>query len=239
MKIIADLHTHSIASTHAYATITEMLRSASDKGLYALGITDHGRALIGAPGPLYFENLYKLPKSMFGVRFIKGIEANIIDYDGTLDASEQLLKKLDFTVASMHGITLTDKPSVDKCTQAYLAVCDNPCVNALGHSGSQYFLYDHETVIKRCAQTGTLIEINSGSFTLRKDNIENCKNIIELCKKHDVRVIVNSDAHFTDRVGDFDLAIQMLCELSFPPELVVNSSIDRLNEYFKHANIEI
>ena len=39
-NIIADLHTHSLASTHAYSTIREMVDSAAEKGLKAIAITD-------------------------------------------------------------------------------------------------------------------------------------------------------------------------------------------------------
>ena len=41
MDLILDTHTHTIASGHAYNTINEMVRSAADKGLKLLGITDH------------------------------------------------------------------------------------------------------------------------------------------------------------------------------------------------------
>ena len=37
--IIADLHTHTLASNHAYSTVTEMVRAAGEKGLYALAVT--------------------------------------------------------------------------------------------------------------------------------------------------------------------------------------------------------
>ena len=43
----ADLHTHTIASGHAYNTIREMARAAADKGLKALGITEHAPKLPG------------------------------------------------------------------------------------------------------------------------------------------------------------------------------------------------
>ena len=33
MKIIADMHTHTVASTHAYSTIKEMAEAARDAGL--------------------------------------------------------------------------------------------------------------------------------------------------------------------------------------------------------------
>ncbi len=239
MKIIADLHTHTIASTHAYSTVHEMVKAASDKELYAIAITDHGKAMPGAPGPYYFESLPIIPKEYLGVRVLKGMEANIIDYDGTLDCSDKLLNSLEWIVASMHTISLFEKPTVEKCTNAYLAMCDNPNVNVLGHSGSEYFKYDYETVIKRCAQTSTLVEINNASFGFRKGSEERCKEIALLCKKYNARIVVDSDAHFLTKVGDVPNALKMLSDIDFPSELVVNSSVDNLNEYFKEKNIDI
>ena len=82
MKLIADLHTHSIASTHAYATITEMVQEASNLGLFAIAITDHARTMPGSPGPFYFESLPIIPAYLKNVRVLKGIEANICDFNG-------------------------------------------------------------------------------------------------------------------------------------------------------------
>mgnify|MGYP001658662419 CR=1 FL=1 len=41
---ILDLHTHTIMSGHAYNTMQEMIRSASEKGVRLLGITEHAPA---------------------------------------------------------------------------------------------------------------------------------------------------------------------------------------------------
>ena len=239
MNVIADLHTHTNACTHAYSTLSEMVKSAADKGLYAIAITDHGRTMEGAPGAYYFESLPSLPKELFGVRLLKGIEANIINYDGKLDLADRTLSALEWIVASMHTITLFDKPSVEKCTNAYLACCDNPKVNVLGHTGSPYYAYDFETVIKRARDTSTLIEINNNSFGFRKDSIKNCYEIAKLCKKHGARIVVDSDAHFFERVADVSLALKMLEEIDFPEELVVNASVSNLQEYMKEKNIAI
>lgn len=38
---ILDVHTHTIASGHAYSTLQEMIDSAKTKGLKLLGITEH------------------------------------------------------------------------------------------------------------------------------------------------------------------------------------------------------
>lgn len=240
MNIIADLHTHTNACTHAYSTILEMVEAASDKALYAIAITDHGRAMAGAPGAYYFETLGIIPKELMGVRVLKGMEANIIDFDGTLDASDKLLGTLDWVVASMHTITLKGEPNVEKCTAAYLKQCNNPNVHVLGHSGSPYYAYDYETVIKRCADTSTLIEINNTTFNnFRRDSIPNCRKIAELCKKHNARIVVDTDAHIATGVGVFTQALEMLKDIDFPSELIVNSSVENLKEYFKEKNIAI
>ena len=49
MKIIADTHTHTIASTHAYSTLLENVGYAKKAGLRAIAITDHGPAMPDAP----------------------------------------------------------------------------------------------------------------------------------------------------------------------------------------------
>lgn len=142
MKLVADMHTHSIASTHAYATITEMAQEAHDLGLFAIAITDHARTMPGAPGPFYFESLAILPAYIKGVRVLHGIEANICDYNGNLDVEPQLQDNLEWVVASLHTLTIEGEATVEKCTQAYLGLAKNPNVNVIGHSGSEYFKYD-------------------------------------------------------------------------------------------------
>ena len=42
MKFRLDTHTHTIASGHAYNTMTEMIKEAAAKGLELIGITEHG-----------------------------------------------------------------------------------------------------------------------------------------------------------------------------------------------------
>ena len=48
MEILIDLHNHTIASGHAYSTIQEIAKEASNKGMKYIGITDHGPSLQGA-----------------------------------------------------------------------------------------------------------------------------------------------------------------------------------------------
>ncbi|MEE0913227.1 MAG: phosphatase [Ruminococcus sp.] len=237
MKLVADLHTHSIASTHAYATITEMAQEASELGLFALAITDHARKMPGAPGPFYFESLCILPQYLKGVRLLRGIEANICDYDGNLDVENSLQNSLDWIVASMHTITIDGEATVEKCTNAYLKLAENPNVNVIGHSGSEYFKYDYETVIPKFAKEGKLVEINDSAFRNKKSCLENCVTIAKLCKKYKARICVDTDSHFTHTLGRAYETLEILKDIDFPESLIVNTNVDRLKAYFDENNI--
>lgn len=123
MRIIADTHTHTVASTHAYATITEMTAEAAKLGLYAIAITDHGPDMPGSPQRWYFNNLGAVPSTFMGVRVLKGIEANITDFDASLDLDDGTLSSPEWVVASIHDVTLDQSKtqvSFDTVSQLYL-----------------------------------------------------------------------------------------------------------------------
>lgn len=239
MKIVADLHTHTTASVHAYSTHLEMINEASSLGLYAFAMTDHGSDMHGVPHPFYFMNLHAIPRVMKGVRVLKGIEANIRNRHGELDASDEVLNNLDFVIASLHMPTFKDTVDIDTCTEAYMNIAHNPYVNMIAHSGSPYFKYDYEKVIKELAHNGKLVEINNSSIRHKPDFVTNCIEIAKLCKKYECRVSVDTDAHFITQLGRADEALRMLEEIDFPEELVINSSVSNLERYLTEVNIPL
>lgn len=233
-EIIADLHTHTLSSTHAYSTIYENITAAAEKGLYALGITDHGHKMPGAPGLWYFENLYQLPLIQKGVKVLMGMETNIIDFNGTIDY--ELHDRLDFLIASIHDIPGIDlqNPTIEKCTGLYLSVAKNPHVNIIGHSGTPKYKYDYERVIPEFGRNNKLVEINAHTFLVRPKNVENCREIALACKKHGVGIVVSSDAHYHAEIGCVNQALELLKSIDFPAELIINGSVPRLEEYLKN-----
>ncbi len=237
MQIIADTHTHTISSTHAYSTAQEMIKSASEKGLYAIALTDHGYNMPGSPGEWFFDCLGAIPAYMYGVRVLKGVEANVSNYNGELDIKEETLKKLEWVVASMHTLTIEGEANFENCTNAWLAIAENPYVNVIGHSGTPYFEYDYNKVIPIFGKNGKLVEINGNTFKNRKSSMDNCAEIAKICKKTNTRIIVNSDAHFSTSVGDCESALKMLEKIEFPKELIVNSSVERFQAYLKEQGI--
>ena len=77
MQIIADLHTHTNVTDHAFSTLTEMVQAAHDMGLKAIAITNHGPTNPDGPHEWHFSNLNLVPRKMNGVTVIRGIEFDI------------------------------------------------------------------------------------------------------------------------------------------------------------------
>ena len=128
---ILDLHTHTIMSGHAYNTMQEMIRSASEKGVRLLGITEHAPRIPGACHPFYFINFRVVPREQFGVKLMLGCELNIIDYKGNIDLEPRYLAGLDYAVASIHE-PCYDSGTTAQNTAAYLGVMKNPAVQIIG-----------------------------------------------------------------------------------------------------------
>ena len=94
MEFTLDLHTHTVASGHAYSTVQEMAKAAADKGLKLLGITEHAQGIPGTCDEIYFHNMRIIPRKMYGIDLMFGSEINIIDHDGTLSMEEKIIEIL-------------------------------------------------------------------------------------------------------------------------------------------------
>ena len=230
MKLIADTHTHTIASTHAYSTVLENTKFAADIGLSYLGITDHAPDMTDAPHWWHFENLRILPDELFGVKLLKGIEADLRGFSGELDVTNEQLSSLSWVIASIHRQVMP-KGTIEQITAAYIGTARNPYVDVIGHSGLVAYPYDYDAAVCEFARLGKLVEFNQGTFSSRPASAENCKKIALCCKKHNCRVVINSDAHFAYRIGQTPDVFAMLHEINFPEELVINADLTRFEAY--------
>ncbi len=233
MRDIIDLHTHTIASGHAYNTLYEMAQAASSHGLLVLGSTDHGPTMPGSCHEFYFINFAVIPKELFGVRILMGCELNILDYKGTVDLKPQHLEKMDYAIASIHW-PCYDCGTVAQNTDAYLGAILNPHVRIIGHPDDSRFPVDYDTLAAAAKEHHVLLEVNSSSLhprSARQGARENYEKLLERCMYYQTSVIIDSDAHIAADVGNHQAAHEMLTSMGFPEELVVNTSVDKLREY--------
>lgn len=236
MKIIADTHSHTLASGHAYSTLTEMAQSASEKGLEILAITDHAPTMPGTCGLFYFQNFDVVPRQLCGVRLLMGAEVNIMAPDGSIDLPEKTCKDLDLVVASLHTPCYGTGHSVEENTQAYLSAMKNPYIHIIGHPDDARFPYDQEAVVKMAKETGTLLELNNSSLRPKSSRVgtrEMMGNLLRLCKQYAVPVTTGSDAHIQMDAGNFTNIKKILEEWDFPEELVVTTDAKKLLSYLK------
>jgi len=232
---ILDLHTHTLASGHAYNTIMEMAAAAKDAGLQILGITEHAPQMPGSCHIYYFENLKVVPRSLYGVRLLLGTELNINDLEGHVDLPENVLKQMDICVASMHKPCI-QVGSRQENTRAYRLVMENPYVTIIGHPDDGKMPVDYEELAKGAAEAHVLLELNNSSLrpgSFRLNSQENAKTMLKYCEKYGARVVMDSDAHVMTDVGNHGYCLTLVEETGFPKELVVNYSAALLEEYLK------
>lgn len=231
MNIIADLHTHTNVHQHAFSTLEENCIAARKAGMKAIAITNHGPALGDLGTQWHFRSLgLANPGYVHGVYLISGAELNILE-DGSVDIDEKYLEKLDLKIASFHSEIFLPKGK-DHCTDMLNEILLNRHVNVLGHPGNELFRFDYEAIISKCNRYNKIIEVNNHSFEQRPGSHENCLEIVKLCKKYEVPIMVSSDAHLSTFIGHFEEAISVIEEAGYPEEMIINSSMDNLRQYF-------
>ena len=233
MRYLLDVHTHTIASGHAYNTIMEMAQSAHDKGLKLLGITEHAPMMPGSCGNIYFHNMHVIPRNLCGIEVMFGAELNILDYEGHFDLDLRSLKRIDLRIASLHSVCI--KPGNKKeNTNAVLAAIRHPWIDIIGHPDDGLYPLEYEAIVEAAKETDTLLEINNNSLNpagVRKHARENLTKMLELCREYELPIIMNSDAHVFSDVGRRDFSEPLIREIRFPEQLIVNRSVEEFKEF--------
>lgn len=207
--------------------------AASEKGLQILGITEHAPELPGACDPIYFRNLHVVPREMYGVRLLLGAELNILDTKGTLDLDENYYRILDLRIAGIHSLCWKGG-SREENTYAMLQAIRNPWTQIISHPGDGTAQLDFEPIVLAAKETRTLLEINSSSMDPvrhKEEARDNNLEILRLCRRYEVPIILGSDAHISFSVADYRYALPLLAETDFPEDLVVNDKPEWFLEY--------
>ncbi len=237
MKILFDTHTHSVASGHAYSTIDDLARGARRRGLKGFVLTDHGPALGCYTHPYHFGNLRILPRRIEGVRFFKGIEANILDTEGTIDLGANQLVRLDFVLAGLHEVCAPPS-DIATNTRAIVAALANPFVDAISHPGNPAFPVDARAIVSAAVEYGKALEINDSSFRVRTGSGDTCLSIARICAELGALVVCGSDAHYWRDVGRFGTAVKLMRQAGVDGKQVVNASAKRFEAFMERRSAE-
>ncbi len=233
LRLLADLHTHSVASGHAFSTIDQLAAAARDRGLEVLAVTDHGPALSGAPDGQYFGNLRILPCEIAGVALLTGVEANTLDSPSGLDLPDRVLESLDVVAVGLHPVDGVAAEDAEANTEALELALANPLVDVLTHPGRGKWRIDVDRVVAAAAEAGVAVEVNNHSFGRVLAGADVAQELAFLQRALDAGCpfSICSDAHYETRVGDFTNALEIAEDLGVPPERVVNRDAESVRAF--------
>lgn len=233
MQDLLDIHTHTLASGHAYSSPREMISAARGKKLALFGMSEHSTLLPGTCHDFYFANLKVIRPEDGDPDLLLGAELNIIDYGGSTDLMQFYLKNLHYAIASLHNPCIPPG-TAEENTTALIGAMRNPKVCILGHPDNPGYPVDMERLVKAAKEHRILLECNNSSYnpdSSRSGSREVALRMLSLCKTYDVPVIMGSDAHIDLDVGNHDNCLEVLAAADFPDRLVVNYDLDFFHSF--------
>jgi len=198
--IKGDLHVHSNWSD-GVLSLEEVAEYGKKLGYSYIAICDHSQAARYAHGlspdrlAEEIKEIDKLNARLKGFKLLKGIEVDILG-DGTIDCPEELLKKLDIVVASIHS---GFKKNV---TERIVSALKHPLVNIIGHptgrliSGREGYDVDVDKIIEAAAEYKKVLELNAYYDRLDLDEFN-----LKKAKEKGVRISIGTDTHYAHGFG--------------------------------------
>jgi len=251
MKITGDFHTHTIYSSgflikgmHAKSTIEENVKAAYKKGLQTIVISEHGPShyLYGVRKKnlkLIREEVNRLNEiySPKGLKVLMGLESNLVGLNGQIDVDENIIEMIDILLMGFHygstpksvreGMNLYVKSQIAKLsgykldeiteviTESYISAIKNFPINIITHPGAKVNL-DILKLAQEAEKRDVALEINSRHGNL---NLEDLK----LLKNTNVKFYINSDAHSSKEVGNFECGLEIFLSSGLDKNRVVNA----------------
>ena len=212
-RITGDYHTHTYYS-HGTGSPRENVLAAIDRGLDEIAISEHGPGHFsyGVRGKKLERLNAEIAREFSGkIRVMRGIELNVTGF-GKSDCPKDR-HDYDVVIIGYHkGVLPFNKHALGIWGESLLGIRNDPHRNAEGileaaakcradiiSHPNLYLKVDIPSMAKCCRELGILLEVNSARVTLTSEEIR-------LIKDSGCGLIIGSDAHSPDRVGDFALA---------------------------------
>ncbi|HEY2429864.1 MAG TPA: PHP domain-containing protein [Acidimicrobiales bacterium] len=222
-----DCHTHSDWSDGG-SPIREMALAARELGHEYIVLTDHSARLTVAHGLSRDRLLEQLDvvasvaEELAPFRLLTGMEVDILE-DGSLDADDDILARLDVVVGSVHSKLRMDR---DDMTKRMVAAVASPHVDVLGHCtgrivvgrGRPESAFDPDMVFAACASTGTAVEINC-----RPERLDPPRRLLASALEWGCMFSIDTDAHAPGQLDWQPFGCARAAECGVPIERVVNS----------------
>jgi DNA polymerase (family 10) len=198
------IHCHSNWSDGSN-TIEELAKAAIERGLEYLVISDHSQSAFYAQGLsvdrilAQHQLIDELNEKIYPFKIFKSIESDILN-DGRLDYNDDILKRFDLVIASVHSNL---KMTEEKAMSRLITAIENPYTTILGHMTGRLLLsrpgypLDHKKIIDACAANNVVIELNAHPSRLDID-----WRYIDYVLEKNVLISIDPDTHHIDGFND-------------------------------------
>lgn len=249
--IIADLHTHTVFSKHAYSTLKENLTEGKKMGMQYVAVTDH----VYLPNDEMEMNNFTTrigyqgnEKSNDGITIIGGAEFNL---NQELPLTEKWLKamwKLKWKPIGLHSWFVDLRfCTLNNIYNLYMKEILTGEFHALVHiereiefiEQRRHRNLDDETklflskLVVAAKEHDMFLEVNESSLKNgSKTVVQAMEYWLSLAKSYGCKLCLGTDSHYCDSVGDFERCIKMLNKVDYPKDLILNCDPDWLKELF-------
>lgn len=231
-QLCLDIHTHTIASGHAYGTIREMAAAAAERKLKLLGISEHGPGIPGTCDPIYFRNLSVIPRHLSGIDLLFGCEINVLN-DGSLSLGQDEINLLDYGIAGIHTLCYHDEGR-EKNTDHVIQCMKNQKIFFISHPDDDHTPLNYDKLTSAAKEYHVALELNNSSLLkqqARRNCVDNYHTMLRLCMEKRVPIIVSSDAHDPSYVGRFGEAVHLLNDMKFDRALILNEDVEHFLKF--------
>ncbi|KQL34070.1 DNA polymerase/3'-5' exonuclease PolX [Psychrobacillus sp. FJAT-21963] len=232
--IKADLHMHTTWSDGAYS-IEEMVEACRTKGYSHLVITDHSDYLKVANGLTkerllhQIETIHEINEKYTDIEIFTGTEMDILP-DGSLDFDEDVLKQLDFVIASIHS---SFSQPEEKIMERLFNAIKNPFVHMIAHPTGRIietrngYNPDVPTLIEWAKEYGKILELNASPYRLDLKT-----EYLRIAKESGVPIAINTDAHHINQLKYMDLGVRYAQKAWLSTDEIVNTwSLDKFKQF--------
>lgn len=235
-NILGDLHCHTNKSDGSN-TIAELAGKAVSLKYKYLGISDHTVGL-GVASGLNDRELLKhkaqiqqVNKKFKGLRILAGAEINI-NAKGQPDISASTIKKLDYSIGSVHSAFNQDEATMTKRIltgiKSGIKILGHPSGRLIGHRHG--YDVDWIEIFKACAKYKVALEVNS--FPERLDLKD---TLIKDALSYGCKFCIDSDAHALEHMDLIKYGIATARRGWATKADVINSwELERLLKWFKN-----
>ena len=210
--IKGDLHMHTTDSdgTQSIQTMVEM---ALARGYEYIAITDHNPS-IKTQGTFNLLSIVETKRkiieqinsSIGDRRVLYGYEVDILK-SGELALPDNILSKLDFTIASLHTALDDDREQV---TQRMLNAIRNPYVKFIGHPSGRLLNkrppcdLNWEKILTAVKEEGKILEINA-----HPQRLDLAEDLVYEARKLGIKLIINTDAHSLEDLDNMQYGVDV------------------------------